>query len=70
MLLASSFGRDFDLNTHRTFRITNFTVVVDRREADSPIIPYCKAFFGLAVQDKAAFQYVLRHTAFPAGLAS
>jgi len=52
-------GQDFDLKTHRTFRITNFTAVTGRRQLLSPLIPYCQAWFGLAVQDKAAFQYVL-----------
>lgn len=37
-------------------RSTNFTAVTNRRQVDSPLIPYCQAFFGLAVQDTAAFQ--------------
>ncbi|OBT55996.1 hypothetical protein VE04_05747 [Pseudogymnoascus sp. 24MN13] len=31
-------------------------LIRDYFKDDSPLIPYCKAFFGLAVQDEAAFQ--------------
>jgi hypothetical protein len=58
--------RDFHLTIHNIFQITNLTTVKD----DSPLIPYCKAFFGLAVQDEAAFQYVIRPIVFLVGIGS
>lgn len=34
---------------------------MDHRQVDAPLIPYCQAWFGLAVQDKAYLHAVLSH---------
>lgn len=34
---------------------------MDDRQIESPMIPYCKVWFGLAVQDKAYLHAVLSH---------
>ena len=34
---------------------------MDHRQVDAPLIPYCKAWFGLAVQDRAYLHAVLSH---------
>ena len=39
----------------------NTHLVMDHRQANAPLIPYCQVWFGLAVQDKAYLHAVLSH---------
>jgi len=38
---------------------TNIKIVNERKQASSPLMPYCQLFFSIAIQDKAFFHAVL-----------